>query len=146
FLRTMRMVLVCFAGVVLAFALNSEASIFKMVESSYKVTLVAAFIPLFAGLYWKSANTQGALFSITAGLTTWIGLEAFGPDDTVWPPQLVGFLTAGAGMIAGSLLPHRIGRPSIQTTIGASQPTPSRTISTTTMTAQHKAAPTRPEA
>ena len=39
FLRTMRTVLVCFAGVVLVFALNSQASIFKMVENAYKVTL-----------------------------------------------------------------------------------------------------------
>ena len=59
-LRIMRLVLVCFAGVVLIFALNSQASIFKMVESAYKVTLVAAFIPLVAGLYWRRANTHGA--------------------------------------------------------------------------------------
>jgi Na+/proline symporter len=105
FLRTMRMVLVCFAGLVLGFALNSEASIFKMVENAYKITLVAAFIPLFAGLYWKRANNQGALFAIVAGLATWVLLEFFGPQHVVWPPQLVGFLMAGVGMIAGSLLP-----------------------------------------
>ncbi|MGQ0811115.1 MAG: sodium:solute symporter family protein [Nitrospiraceae bacterium] len=105
FLRTMRTVLVCFALVVLAFALHSDASIFKMVESAYKVTLVAAFIPLLAGLYWQRANAQGALFAIAAGLTTWSLLELWGPRDSVWPPQLVGFLMAGAGMIVGSLLP-----------------------------------------
>jgi len=33
----------------------------------FKVTLVAAFIPLVFGLYWKFANTQGALFAITPG-------------------------------------------------------------------------------
>ena len=31
---------------VLAVALNSEQSIFKMVENAYKITLVAAFVPL----------------------------------------------------------------------------------------------------
>lgn len=108
FLRTMRTVLVCFAVVVLGFAVNSEASIFKMVENAYKVTLVAAFIPLFAGLYWTRANTQGALFAIAAGLTTWISLELLVPQHTVWPPQLVGFLMAAAGMVIGSLLPLRI--------------------------------------
>ncbi len=108
FLHMMRTVLVCFACVVLAFALNSEASIFKMVESAYKITLVAAFVPLFAGLYWKRANTRGALSAIAAGLTTWIVLELIAPLETVWPPQLAGFLMAGAGMIAGSLLPHRV--------------------------------------
>ncbi len=105
FLRTMRTVLVCFAGVVLMFALHSQASIFKMVESAYKVTLVAAFIPLFAGLYWKRANSQGALFAIAAGLGAWSLLELFGAKDAVWPPQLVGFLMAGIGMLAGSWLP-----------------------------------------
>jgi SSS family solute:Na+ symporter len=106
FLRTMRTVLVCFTAVVLAFALNTQASIFKMVENAYKVTLVAAFIPLFAGLYWPRANNQGALCAIAAGLTTWIVLELIGPQDPVWPPQMVGFLMAGAGMVGGSLLPR----------------------------------------
>src|SRR5512134_3832404 len=77
FLWTMRVVLWCFACVVLTFALNSEATIFKMVENAYKVTLVSAFFPLFLGLYWKRANTQGALFGIAAGLSTWLALEFF---------------------------------------------------------------------
>ena len=109
FLRTMRTVLVCFAGVVLVFALNSQASIFKMVENAYKVTLVAAFVPLCAGLYWSRATTQGALYAFVAGLMTWMGLELFGPSDSVWPPQLVGFLVAAMGMVVGSLLPQKIG-------------------------------------
>jgi solute:Na+ symporter, SSS family len=108
FLRTMRTVLICFAGVVLVFALNSQASIFKMVENAYKVTLVAAFVPLCAGLYWSRATTQGALCAFVAGLMTWIGLELFGPSDSVWPPQLVGFLVAATGMVVGSLLPQKI--------------------------------------
>jgi SSS family transporter len=110
FLRTMRAVIVCFAGVVLAFALNSESNIFKMVENAYKVTLVSAFFPLFLGLYWKRATSQGALAGIVAGLSTWLLFEFFGGgDDAVWPPQLVGFLAAGAAMVAGSLAPQRYG-------------------------------------
>jgi len=109
FLRTMRTVMVCFAGVVLVFALNSQASIFKMVENAYKVTLVAAFVPLCAGLYWSRATTQGALCAFVTGLMTWMGLELFGPSDSIWPPQLVGFLVAVTGMVVGSLLPQKIG-------------------------------------
>lgn len=105
FLRAMRISLICFTGIVLIFALNSEASIFKMVESAYKVTLVAAFIPLAGGLYWKHATTQGALAAIGAGLVTWISLELFGRHNDIWPPQLLGFFMAGAAMVAGSLLP-----------------------------------------
>lgn len=103
FLRLMRVVLVGFAGVVLAIALLSDASIYKLVVNTYKVTLVAAFIPLFAGLYWKRATTQGALCAIAIGLTSWLGLEWAIPSDSCWPPQLVGFVMAGIGMVAGSL-------------------------------------------
>lgn len=103
FLRLMRVVLVGFAMVVLAIALWSDASIYKLVVNTYKVTLVAAFIPLFAGLYWKGATTQGALCAIVIGLTSWLGLEWAIPADSCWPPQLVAFIMAGIGMIAGSL-------------------------------------------
>lgn len=108
FLRLMRVVLVGFAVIVLTIALWSDASIYKLVVNTYKVTLVAAFVPLCAGLYWKKATTQGALCSIVVGVTMWIGCELCATPDTVWPPQLVGFLMAGAGMIVGSLLPSRV--------------------------------------
>ncbi|HJU06007.1 MAG TPA: sodium:solute symporter family protein [Nitrospiraceae bacterium] len=145
FLRAMRVVMVCFAGVVLLFALNSHAGIFRMVENSYKVTLVAAFIPLFAGLYWKRANTQGALGSIAAGLITWIILELFGPPDAVWPPQLVGFLMAGAGMIVGSLLPHWVGRPALTLPSCSSPAMPPSAAHTTRGATQGAGVATRPE-
>ncbi|MGQ0667899.1 MAG: sodium:solute symporter family protein [Nitrospiraceae bacterium] len=107
FLRLMRVVLVGFAGVVLTIALWSDVTIYMLVVNTYKITLVAAFIPLFAGLYWKRATTRGALWAIIAGLTSWMTLELLGPAEPVWPPQLVGFLLAGAGMIVGSLWPVR---------------------------------------
>lgn len=110
-LRVMRTVLIGFAAIVLLFALHSEASIFKMVESAYKVTLVAAFVPLVAGLYWARATTQGALLAVATGLGTWIALELSGAPDQVWPPQLVGFLVASIAMVIGSLIPQWIGRP-----------------------------------
>lgn len=106
-LRTMRMVLVGFAAVVLSIALCSEAGIYKLVVNTYKVTLVAAFVPLCAGLYWKAASTQGAMWGIAAGCITWLGAEVFSPADASWPPQLLGLLMAGAGMIAGSRLFNR---------------------------------------
>ncbi|HNC85039.1 MAG TPA: sodium:solute symporter family protein, partial [Nitrospira sp.] len=86
-LSVMRSVLAGFTALVLLFALNSEASIFKMVESAYKVTLVAAFVPLLAGLYWTRATTQGAICAIVSGLTTWLVLEGTVTPDHVWPPQ-----------------------------------------------------------
>jgi Na+/proline symporter len=99
----MRVVLIGFASVVLIIALWSDATIYKLVVSTYKVTLVAAFIPLFAGLYWKRATTQGALWAIVAGLTSWLALELVSEPTDVWPPQLIGFMMAAIGMLVGSL-------------------------------------------
>ena len=99
-----------FAGLVLTIALNfAGPASYKLVVSTYKVTLVAAFVPLCAGLFWSRATTQGALCAFVAGLITWMGLELFGPSDSIWPPQLVGFLVAATGMVVGSLLPQKIG-------------------------------------
>ncbi len=114
FLRLMRVVLVGFAALVLVIALWSDASIYKLVVSTYKVTLVAAFIPLFAGLYWKRATAQGACCAIVAGLVSWLLLELVSQPTDVWPPQLVGFVVAGVGMIVGSLLPSLASRPTIR--------------------------------
>lgn len=105
FLWITRVVVVCFTGVVLVTAFNSEMSIYGMVENAYKITLVAAFIPLVFGLYWKRATTQGALAAIAAGLSVWLLLEYFEPEG-LWPPQLAGLVAAFLGMLAGSLLPQ----------------------------------------
>ena len=104
-LLTMRTVVVCFTVAVTLFALNSTASIYEMVGNAYKVTLVAAFIPLVCGLYWKRANTQGAMFAIIAGVCSWLLLEIFNAGG-LWPPQLVGLLMSALGMLVGSLLPN----------------------------------------
>jgi len=109
FLWITRVVVVCFTGVVLVTAFNSEMSIYGMVENAYKITLVAAFIPLVFGLYWKRATTQGALAAIAAGLSVWLLLEYFEPEG-LWPPQLAGLIAAFLGMIAGSLLPQWVRR------------------------------------
>ncbi|MDR4466639.1 MAG: sodium:solute symporter, partial [Nitrospira sp.] len=65
-------------------------------------------IPLVAGLYWKKATSQGALVAIIAGLTSWLVGELFSQPTDVWPPQLIGFLMAGIGMLVGSLWPSQI--------------------------------------
>jgi len=109
FLLVMRVSLVTFAMVVLFIALNSKLTIFQMVESAYKVTLVTAFIPLVFGLYWQRATTQGAYFAMTLGLSVWLSCEVFVKSE-VWLAQIVGFLAALAGMIIGSLLPQKVGR------------------------------------
>jgi SSS family transporter len=103
-LTTMRLVLVAFAAVVLTIALTSESSIYRLVVNTYKVTLVAAFVPLCAGLFWKRATTQGALWAVAAGLAVWLGAEALSPDHALVPPQLAGLFASALGMIVGSYL------------------------------------------
>jgi len=102
FLLTLRLVLVIFALAVLVFALESDASIYQMVQNAYKVTLVSAFAPLVLGLFWKRATTAGALLSVVLGLVSWVLMEVVAPQALV-PPQLVGLAASFLGMVVGSL-------------------------------------------
>ena len=99
-LAVMRTVLVGFAALVLLFALNLEASIFKMVESAYKTRW-----------WWRLCRSGRVVLVarddarchvvIVAGLATWLTLEWSVTPDQVWPPQLVGMLVASGGMVVG---------------------------------------------
>ncbi|MDR2164801.1 MAG: sodium:solute symporter family protein [Zoogloeaceae bacterium] len=106
-LRGMRISTVCFAIVVFSFALNTESSIYEMVESAYAVTLAGAFVPLIAGPLWKGATNQGALFSVVGGVCAWILTDhMFGEE--YGPPQLIGLAVSFVGLVAGSSLPQWI--------------------------------------
>lgn len=108
FLKIMRFCLVGFAICVLLYALNSELSIFGMVESAYKITLAGAFVPLFFGAFWKRATSQGALAAIIGGIGSWVLIEVLVGEASLVPPQLVGLGVSATAMIAGSLLPQKI--------------------------------------
>jgi SSS family solute:Na+ symporter len=122
-LFAMRVTIVVFAALVLAYAIAMEGtSIYELVSSAYQVTLVAAFVPLVMGLYWKRATTQGAIVSIAAGLVVWIlffpQVSALGEK---FPGQLAGLLAAFAGMFIGSLAPQVLkNRTEKSKTIGVS--------------------------
>ena len=103
-LKIMRITVLCFTVVVTFFAINSQLSIFKMVESAYKVTLVAAFVPLAFGVYWSRANSLGGLLSVVFGLTIWISCEILAPN-AIMPPQLAGLCASIIGMLIGGLVP-----------------------------------------
>ncbi len=109
FLKVMRLCLVGFALCVLLYALNSELSIFGMVESAYKITLAGAFIPLVFGAFWKHSTSQGALFAIIGGIGSWLIVELTLGEASLVPPQLIGLAVSSAGMIIGSLLPQKFG-------------------------------------
>ncbi len=120
-LLSLRVVLVGFSICALIFALQSNKTMYEMVQNAYKVTLVGALVPLTAGLFWKRATIQGALFSIMLGLSVWISLEAkahFIGDlsDTAGllesalhiMPQVFGLFASILGMLIGSFLPQWI--------------------------------------
>ncbi len=103
----MRIVIVAFAGMVLAMALTSSASIFKMVEHAYKITLVVAFVPLVAGFYWKPRATLKAhSLPFLADSLPGFCARRSPRTDAIWPPQILGLIAAVLGMIIGSLLPQ----------------------------------------
>jgi Na+/proline symporter len=107
-LKAMRWTIVVFAGLVLAYAIAMKGTpIYDLVSAAYQVTLVGAFVPLVMGLYWKRATTQGAIFSLGAGIAVWI---AYFPQVSSlgehFPGQLAGLLAAMIGMVAGSLAPQ----------------------------------------
>ena len=84
-------------------ALDQDTGIHQMVENAYKVTLVLAFTPLVAGLYWKRATTLGAYWAMGLGVAAWLPMEFIAPEAAL-PPQFAGFLMSIVGMVAGSLL------------------------------------------
>src|SRR3954468_10129210 len=87
FMLLLRTVLVTFSLAALLFALNSKSTMYEMVQSAYKVTLVSCIVPLTAGIYWKRANSVGAMVSVVLGLASWGIAEMVAGDATV-PPQL----------------------------------------------------------
>lgn len=105
-LRTMRITTLVFSGCVLAYAIRMQGtSIYELVSGAYQVPLVGAFVPLVAGLYWKRATTQGAVFAIVLGMGVWL-LLLNTPWGEAFPAQLAGLLAAVVGMLLGSLLPQ----------------------------------------
>jgi SSS family solute:Na+ symporter len=107
-LLTMRVTVLVFSALVLTYAMAMQGtSIYELVSGAYQVTLVGAFVPLLAGLFWSRATTQGAVFSIVLGLLAW-GMFLATPAGGQFPAQLAGVLAAGAGMLVGSLGPQTI--------------------------------------
>ena len=103
-LRLIRYSIIVMALIALTIAIQ-KGNIFEIVASSYSITLVAAFVPLTLGLYWKQANTLGAMLAVFFGGVTWQYLEHFGAgDDAVIPPIIAGLVMSLAGMVLGVII------------------------------------------
>jgi SSS family transporter len=107
-LKTMRVTVLLFSACVCAYAIGLQGKpIYDMVSGAYQVTLVGAIVPLAAGLYWRRATTQGAIFSIVLGILSWVIFLAT-PAGEAFPAQLIGLLMGVTGMVIGSLGPQAI--------------------------------------
>lgn len=131
-LKLLRTILVGVAIVSTTISVNSNATMYEMVEAGYSVTLVVAFIPLVAGIYWSRATTQGAVFSILLAVSVWLGCRYSFFDsesEVTWktvPPQLYGLVASIVGMVVGSLLPNWIGHRQVDPAVLAER----RSVST----------------
>ena len=108
----LRTVLVLVAFIATFISVNSNATMYEMVEAGYSVTLVTAFAPLALGIYWSRSSTQGAWFSLILSIPVWLGTkylwlpeEPTGFWDAI-PAQLYGLTASFLGLIVGSLLPQ----------------------------------------
>ena len=110
FLLTLRVVLVSFTLAALIFALNSKQTMYDMVQNAYTVTLVAALVPLAAGIFWKKANNAGAILSAAFGLVAWM-IAAYTAPEAAVPPTLVGLGFSIAGMVLGAVVPRAAPQP-----------------------------------
>ena len=111
FLLLLRVVLVLFTLAALLFALNSRSTMYEMVQNAYKVTLVSCIVPLAAGIYWKRANSVGAMLSVIFGLASWGVAEMIATEATIVPPQLTGLAFSLLGMVLGSMVGQLRPRP-----------------------------------
>ncbi len=107
-LRAMRVTVLVFSLLVLLYSIAMQGTpIYELVSGAYQIPLVGAFTPLVFGLYWKRATTQGALFAIVLGVTSWV-IFVLTPAGEYFPAQLLGLVASLVGMVVGSLGPQAI--------------------------------------
>ena len=101
-----RLTIFIFTVFVLIYALSTSNDIHTMVENAYRITLAGAFVPLFAGLFWKKSSNFGAILSVTFGISSWLFLEIININLIV-EPQIIGLIVGLIGMVVGSYLKPR---------------------------------------
>ncbi len=115
-LRVMRWSLVGVAMITGLMAVSRD-NIYELVGESSALSLVSLFVPLVGGLYWKKANTTGAIASMVLGMVVWLLTlwllpgESDTPPENIWlgiPPMLYGLAASILAMIAGSWFSPRL--------------------------------------
>ena len=80
-------------------------SIYELVRQSSEISLVSLFVPLVAGLYWRSATAWGAMGSMLLGMVVWLIATYL---KTEYPTIIYGLLASIAAMIVFSLIEKKL--------------------------------------
>jgi Na+/proline symporter len=94
-----RLCVLGFAGVATVMACL-RTNIYELVGESSILSLVSLLAPLVLGLYWKTANGNGALLAMVLGTIT---LAFFSFYDVGWPALIPATSVSFLAMIGGSL-------------------------------------------
>src|ERR1051326_427454 len=106
FLLITRLCILVVAGVSLLFAFSGEG-IYELVSEASEISLVTLFIPLCAGLFFKSRNEIAAVISMVAGMIAWFIPLRMGSE---YPPIFFGLMASLGGYLIGCRLKFRIAK------------------------------------
>jgi SSS family transporter len=73
-------------------------NIYTLCTQSWGILLVGVVAPMVAGVYWKRANTQGAIAGALAGTVSWIAFSLCLPAE--YPANLFGFVISCVVLVA----------------------------------------------
>jgi len=108
FLRILRLSVVIVASISTILA-TLRSNIYELVGESSALSLVSLFVPMVAGIFWKRANTRGALISMISGMITWLIFEFLHFEI---PSLLPALGMSFVGMLVGSLVRYPAARSS----------------------------------
>lgn len=83
-------------------------NIYRLCQEAWGVLLTGVFAPMAAGVYWKKANTEGAIAGAVAGVVSWLLFKVFLPEN--YPHNLFGFVISSVVLVAVSLLTQKRSR------------------------------------
>jgi solute:Na+ symporter, SSS family len=98
-----------------------DQSIYELVRQSSEISLVALFIPMVAGLYWKKTSSFGAMASMIGGLGSWLflivlhnhyGVETMEKEfhwmvGSDFSPMVIGSLVSLSALLIGTFAKPR---------------------------------------
>lgn len=99
-LRLMRISVVIISVIAAGLSLV-KSNIYELVGESSALSLVALFVPLVGGLYFKRSSTLGAILSMTLGTAAWVVLNFVYEHELA---MLLAFGVSLSGMLLGSLI------------------------------------------